>query len=44
MSRRTPEPRIVSERVEAPYMLGSETELYVDVVVIGSGAGGTKDA
>lgn len=44
MSRRTPEPRIVSERVEAPYMLGSETEFYVDVVVIGSGAGGSTVA
>ena len=44
MSRRTPEPRIVAQRVEAPYMLGQETDFYVDVVVIGSGAGGATVA
>ena len=44
MMLKTPEPRIVTQRVEAPYMLNGTTEFSVDVVVVGSGAGGATVA
>ena len=41
---RHPEPQIVRDRVESPHTLGQETDFVVDVVVVGSGAGGATVA